>query len=96
MNRRIHLLSLVCIPLAASCLQKAPGPEGVAPSFPDAGNVNVQCTNGSAQCFTLCGSPECALPDASLPPVLDHPVIWYQPGGAVNNVGTPAPATSTS
>ena len=96
MNRSIRWLILLCLPLAASCFQKGPGREGVPPQFPDAGNINVQCPNGSAQCFTLCGSPECALPDASLPPVLDEAVIWYQPGGSVNNVGTPAPAKSTT
>jgi len=96
MNRGIHWLTLLCFPLGASCFQKGPGPEGVSPPQVDAGDINVQCANGSAACFSLCGSPECALPDAALPPVLDTPVIWYQPGGAVNNVGTPTPGMSTT
>ena len=42
-------------------------------------------------CFTPLPFAECALPDGGRPPVLETPVIWYQPGGAVNNVGTPRP-----
>ena len=94
MNRRI--LNLLYLPFAASCLQKGPGPEGVAPPPVDAGDINVQCKSNSSACFTLCLSPECALPDGGRPPVLETPVIWYQPGGAVNNSGTPTQAQSTT
>jgi len=96
MNRRIHLLTLLCLPFAASCFQKGPGREGVAPPPIDAGDPNVQCPSNSPACFTLCLSPECALADGGRPPVLETPVIWYQPGGAVNNYGTPTQAKSTS
>jgi len=96
MNRWLHLLTLLCLPFAASCFQKGPGPEGVAPAPVDAGNINVQCTSNSAACFTLCLSPECALPDGGRPAILETPVIWYQPGGAVNNSGTPTQAKSTT
>jgi hypothetical protein len=86
--------------LEASCLiQKDPGREGSIPPpppQPDAGDPNVQCMNESAECFQLCGSPECALANNTIPPVLDIPVIWYQPSGAVNNTGTAGPATSTA
>jgi hypothetical protein len=95
MNARISLFAFLCFPFAASCFQKGPGPEGLKPPPVDAGNINVQCVNGSAACFTLCGSPECALPDASIPPVLDEPAIWYQPGGSVNSVGGSTPGKST-
>ena len=87
MNRRIPLLTLLCLPLATACLQKGPGREGVAPPPIDAGDINVQCKSNSSACFTLCLSPECALPDGGRPPVLETPVIWYQPGGSVNSVG---------
>ena len=96
MNRRIHLLTLLCLPFAASCLQKGPGREGVAPPPIDAGDINVQCKSNSSQCFTLCLSPECALPDGGRPPVLETPVIWYQPGGSVNSVGSPTQGQTTT
>lgn len=96
MNRWIVLSSLLCLPFAASCFQRGPGREGVLPPQPDAGDINTQCANGSAACFTLCGSPECALPDAGIPPVLDTPAIWYQPGGSVNSYGSSTPGASTA
>ena len=67
MNRWLHLLTLLCLPFAASCFQKGPGPEGVAPAPVDAGDINVQCTSNSSACFTLCLSPICALPDGAVP-----------------------------
>jgi hypothetical protein len=95
-NRRLSLIFIVCGPLVTSC-QRDPGPEGVVPALnTGVGDPNTQCANESAACFSLCGSPECAMPDNSIPPVLDVPVIWYQPGGSVNGYGSMAPGTSTA
>jgi hypothetical protein len=96
MNRRIRLLTLLSLPLAASCFQKGPGPEGVAPPPVDAGDPKVQCAPNSSACYTLCFSPECGLADGGLPPVLQTPVILYQPGGSVNSVGDQTPAKTTT
>ncbi len=96
MNRWMVLSSVLCLPFAASCFQKGPGPEGAQPPPIDAGDINTQCAPNSAACFTLCGSPECALPDAGLPAVLQTPPIWYQPGGSVNGVGASTPATTSA
>ncbi len=96
MRSPLAWVTLLCLPFAASCFQKGPGPEGQLPPQVDAGDINLQCASNSAACFTLCLSPECALADGGRPPVLETPVIWYQPGGAVNNVGAPTPAKSTT
>jgi hypothetical protein len=97
-----HRLSLIFIPwglLLGSCfVQQEAAPQEMIQQQqqPDAGDPNTQCVNESAECFSMCGAPECALADATIPPFLDVPVIWYQPGGSVNNVGSPAPGTSTA
>jgi len=96
MRSPLGWVTLLCLPLAASCFQKGPGPEGQLPPQVDAGNLNVQCPSNSAACFNLCLSPECALADGGRPPVLETPIIWYQPGGAVNNVGAAAAAKTTT
>ena len=104
MRHRLSLVFILGAAVETSCLlQKSPGTEGVVPPppppVPDTTDPTMQCVKESAACFQLCGSPECGVADGSsygsLPPVLDIPSVWYQPGGAVNGLGTPAPATST-
>jgi hypothetical protein len=96
MKLRLSLLFVVCAPFVGSCLQKDPGQQQQPQTSPDASIPNTQCVNESAECFSLCGSPECALPDNSIPPVLDIPVIWYQPSGQAAGYGNAAPGTSTT
>lgn len=44
-----------------------------------------QCPTGSAECFELCGSPSCALPDGAIPPNLGTPVIYQADGRTTAN-----------
>jgi hypothetical protein len=45
----------------------------------------IPCPTGSKACFDLCGSPDCALLDAAIPPILQTPVI-YQADGATTTL----------
>jgi hypothetical protein len=98
MKLHLSLLFVVCTPFVGSCLQKDPGQQQPqqpqAP--PDASIPSTQCSNESSECFSLCGSPECAMPDNSIPPVLDIPLIWYQPSGETAGYGSAAPGKSTT
>jgi hypothetical protein len=67
-----------------------------SPGDVDAALIGAQCANNSAECADLCGSPECALPDAAIPPFLDIPVIVYQPDGSAAGFGSAAPGTTTT
>ena len=102
MSRRLSPVSLALIlgaALQGSCLQKTTGPEGEVPPpapIPTLPDDTTQCAADSDACFELCGSPECGLADGTLPPVLQVPAIFYQPGGATNNIGAPTAAKKTA
>lgn len=105
MNRISRTLLLVLPTLAgaggmvAGCLQSFDPGTVSAESENSTDDLTVpatQCAPESPECFLFCGSPECALPDAAIPPFLDVPPIYYEPDGAVNGVGTPAPAAVTT